>query len=29
MTNMPIKRFANNLHRRREMQDYLELLVGN
>ena len=29
MTNMPIKRFADYLHRRRELQDYLELLVDN
>jgi radical SAM/Cys-rich protein len=29
MTNMPIKRFADFLHRRGELQDYMELLVRN
>jgi len=29
MTNMPIKRFADMLHRRGELQQYLELLVRN
>jgi hypothetical protein len=29
MTNMPIKRFADFLHRRDELKDYMELLVRN
>ncbi|CAH1787794.1 unnamed protein product [Owenia fusiformis] len=29
MTNMPIKRFADFLYRRNELQEYLELLVRN
>jgi radical SAM/Cys-rich protein len=29
MTNMPIKRFADFLHRRDELRDYMELLVRN
>lgn len=29
MTNMPIKRFADFLHRRDELKDYLDLLVRN
>ena len=28
-TNMPIKRFADFLHRRNELKDYLDLLVRN
>jgi radical SAM/Cys-rich protein len=29
MTNMPIKRFADFLHRRGELKDYMELLIRN
>ena len=29
MTNMPIKRFADFLHRREELQEYMDLLVRN
>jgi len=29
MTNMPVKRFADFLHRRNELQEYMELLVRN
>jgi radical SAM/Cys-rich protein len=29
MTNMPVKRFADFLHRRGELKDYMELLVRN
>lgn len=29
ITNMPIKRFADYLHRNKEMTDYMELLVNN
>ena len=29
ITNMPIKRFADFLHRRDELQSYMELLVRN
>jgi radical SAM/Cys-rich protein len=29
MTNMPVKRFADYLHRRDELKDYLDLLVRN
>jgi hypothetical protein len=29
MTNMPIKRFADFLHRRDELKDYMEMLVRN
>jgi radical SAM/Cys-rich protein len=29
ITNMPIKRFADFLHRREELKDYMELLVRN
>lgn len=29
MTNMPIKRFADFLHRRNELHDYMELLIRN
>ena len=29
ITNMPIKRFADFLHRRGELQDYMDLLVRN
>ena len=29
MTNMPVKRFADFLHRRGELQEYMELLVRN
>ncbi|XP_019647853.1 PREDICTED: uncharacterized protein LOC109488133 [Branchiostoma belcheri] len=29
VTNMPIKRFADFLYRRNELQDYMNLLVGN
>jgi len=29
MTNMPVKRFADFLHRRDELQDYMDLLVRN
>lgn len=29
MTNMPIKRFADFLHRRQELKDYMHLLVKN
>jgi len=29
MTNMPIKRFADFLHRRNELKDYMDLLVRN
>ena len=29
MTNMPIKRFADFLNRRNELQSYMELLVRN
>ena len=29
LTNMPIKRFADFLHRRGELKDYMELLVRN
>ena len=29
ITNMPIKRFADFLHRRGELQEYMDLLVRN
>ena len=29
MTNMPIRRFADFLHRRKELKDYMDLLVRN
>ena len=29
MTNMPVKRFADFLHRRSELSSYMELLVRN
>lgn len=29
MTNMPIKRFADYLHRKKELTDYMQLLVDN
>ena len=29
MTNVPIKRFADFLHRRNELKDYMDLLVRN
>jgi radical SAM/Cys-rich protein len=29
MTNMPIKRFADFLHRRGELQEYMDLMVQN
>jgi radical SAM/Cys-rich protein len=29
MTNMPIKRFADFLHRRGELKDYMDLLIRN
>ncbi len=29
MTNMPVKRFADFLHRRGELKEYMDLLVRN